>query len=232
MRYFGVCFSLFVVACATEVTQDIPTEGEDPGGSGGSSAQGGSAAQGGSSSSTSGTGTGAKAGSGTSAFGGSASTGGTGSSGSASTGGKGGAGGAGGAGTGGKASGGSAGASAGGSASGGKGGAGGAGMGGTTAGGTGGTAAGGSSAGSPPVGTGDCAGTPAFELGSGSKYALNAAVVAVCSGGTPCTLAMPPLTAGKTYEFKCKDQYNCGAQDPGKTNWSQPPWVVSKACEE
>lgn len=115
-----------------------------------------------------------------------------------------------------------------GKASGGSGGkAGSGGSGGKATGGSAGT--GGSSAGSGPIGTGSCADTPAFVLNT--KYALNAKVFASCSGGTPCTSAMPPLANGKSYEFKCLDEFNCGGQNPGTTNWSQPPWAVTQACE-
>jgi hypothetical protein len=62
-------------------------------------------------------------------------------------------------------------------------------------------------------------------------YATGAKVVATCNGGTPCTLAKPPGQNGKTYEFSCVDMYNCGSQDPGMTNWAQPPWQMTKACE-
>jgi hypothetical protein len=67
--------------------------------------------------------------------------------------------------------------------------------------------------------------------GPATKYAKDAKVVATCSTGTPCTQAQPPLQTGKSYEFNCLDQYNCGTQDPGTTNWAQPPWAVTKACE-
>ena len=62
-------------------------------------------------------------------------------------------------------------------------------------------------------------------------YTAGTKVVAMCSGGTPCTLAKPAGQNGKTYEFSCSDQFNCGAQNPGTTNWSQPPWQMTKACE-
>jgi len=75
------------------------------------------------------------------------------------------------------------------------------------------------------------AGTAAFAAGSGDKYMVGAKVTAVCSGGTPCTQASPAGASGKTYEFSCLDRYNCGTQDPGKTNWSTPPWQLSQACE-
>jgi hypothetical protein len=77
---------------------------------------------------------------------------------------------------------------------------------------------------------GSCSGTAAFAVGAGNKYDTAAKVVAVCSGGTPCTLATPAGAAGKTYEFSCLDKYNCGTQDPGTTNWAQPPWQLTKAC--
>ena len=124
-------------------------------------------------------------------------------------------------GSGGKATGGSGGKASGGTSSGGNAGTGGKG----TAGSAG---SGGGSAGSGEIGTGSCADTPAFKVGT---YALNAKVFATCNGGTPCTLPKPPLTNGKSYEFKCTDQYNCGGQDPGTTNWGQPPWAVTQACE-
>ena len=81
------------------------------------------------------------------------------------------------------------------------------------------------------VGSGSCDGTAAFAAGSGDKYMVGAKVTAVCSGGTPCTQASPAGASGKTYEFSCLDRYNCGTQDPGKTNWSTPPWQLSQACE-
>ncbi len=64
-----------------------------------------------------------------------------------------------------------------------------------------------------------------------TKYALGAKVVATCNGGTPCTLAKPAGQNGKSYEFSCTDQYNCGGQDPATTNWAQPPWQMTKACD-
>ncbi len=218
MRYAGVWVPVLLVACATEVNDDVPTPG-DSAGSGGTA---GSAPAGGTGSTSGGsTGGSSKAGSSANAFGGAASTGG--SAGASSTAGTAGAGTAG-AGTAGAGTAGTAGATGGAGA-----GAGGAGAGGTAGGSAG---AGGGTAGSPPVGTGDCAGTPAFVKGATDKYALDAKVIAVCAGGTPCINAMPPLAAGKTYEFKCVNQYNCGGEDPGSTNWSQPPWAASKACEE
>jgi hypothetical protein len=81
------------------------------------------------------------------------------------------------------------------------------------------------------VGTGSCAGTDAFMMGMGNKYAMGAKVVATCNGGTPCTLAQPAGEKGKMYEFSCTDMYNCGTQDPATTNWAQPPWQLTKACE-
>jgi len=220
VRFLGVLVPLAIAACATEVTETPPDGGsagtggpQGGGGAGGSVSTGGKsgAGQSGSSSSTAGTGI--------SAFGGTSTSGGSGSGGSgtagSSSGGTAGTSAGGTAGSGGKATGGTAGSSAGGSggASGGSGGAGG-------------------SAGSTPVGSGSCADTPAFVAGDGSKYAKDATVFAVCNGGTPCTLAKPPLTDGKTYEFKCLDQYNCGKENPGTTNWGMPPWVATKACEE
>ncbi len=215
-------------ACATEVTPD-PIDGggqgaEAGGGSAGTSPTGGVPAstggEGGSKAPTGGTG---------SAFGGTASTGGA-AAGSSSQGGAG-------SGSGGASTAGSAGTSGGGGGSGGSAaGSGGSGTAGTVgaAGSSGAAGAGGSagSGGSGPVGSGDCEGTEPFMAGSGSKYAKDALVVAVCAGGTPCLMAMPPLTDGKTYEFKCLDQFNCGGQNPGTTNWSQPPWSVTKACED
>lgn len=169
------------------------------------------------------------AGTGLMAFGGTASTGGTGSAGAAS-GGKAGSTGAGGMNTAGTGTGGTGTAGAGGKATGGTGGSGSAGMSGS--GGKGGTGSGGTgTAGSGPIGTGTCAGTAAWASGAGNKYAKDAKVTAVCNDGTPCTLAQPPLTKGKTYEFKCLDEYNCGGQDPGSTNWAQPPWAATKLCE-
>lgn len=85
---------------------------------------------------------------------------------------------------------------------------------------TGGASSGGS------VGAGDCEGVDFFELGTGSEYAQGDTVVATCSGGTPCA----GLEDGEDYEFTCLDQYNCGSQDPGTTNWSVPPWEVVQAC--
>jgi len=171
------------------------------------------------------------AGTGVMAFGGTANTGGTGSAGAAS-GGKAGSTGAGGMNTAGAGTGGTATAGAGGKATGGAGGSGSGGMSGSSSGGKGGTGSGGAgTAGSGPVGTGSCAGTAAWAAGAGDKYAKDAKVTAVCNDGTPCTLAQPPLTKGKTYEFKCLDQYNCGGQDPGSTNWGQPPWEATKLCE-
>ncbi len=76
------------------------------------------------------------------------------------------------------------------------------------------------------VGSGDCAGVDGFVLGGGSDYAEGATVVSTCAGGTPCA----GLSDGEMYEFSCIDQYNCGTQDPGKTNWSDPPWEVVQAC--
>lgn len=222
VRFLGVLVPLAIAACATEVTETPPDDGsagtggpQGGGGAGGSASTGGKSGAGQSGSSSSTAGTGISAFGGTSTSGGS-SSGGSGTAGSSSGGTAGtSAGGTSTAGSGGKATGGSSGSSAGGSggASGGSGGAGG-------------------SAGSTPVGTGSCADTPAFVAGDGSKYAKDALVFAVCKGGTPCTLAKPPLTDGKTYEFKCLDQYNCGKENPGTTNWGMPPWVATKACEE
>jgi hypothetical protein len=76
------------------------------------------------------------------------------------------------------------------------------------------------------VGTGDCVGVDGFVLGTGNAYAMGDTVVATCAGGTPCA----GLDAGESYEFTCLDQYNCGTQNPGTTNWSDPPWEVVQAC--
>lgn len=112
----------------------------------------------------------------------------------------------------------------GGQASAGSGGRSSAGAGGKATGGSGGAPSGGA------LGTGDCDGVAAFAVGASTKYALDAKVVATCTVGTPCTLEQPPLQTGKVYEFSCKDQFNCGGQDPGTTNWAQPPWKVTRAC--
>lgn len=97
---------------------------------------------------------------------------------------------------------------------------GGAGTGGTS---TGGASTGGSATGGT-VGTGDCAGVEQFVAGASTKYAQGAKVVDECATSIPCT--------GKSglHEFTCNDQYNCGGQDPGTTNWSQSPWLLSKEC--
>lgn len=219
-----VTVALMLTACATGVTQDLPDEEGGGGGSAGMVSEGGTPSSAGKTS-TGTSGTLATAGTTTTnAFGGTATTAGS-SSGGKATGGSGGsgAGTAGSGSTGGKASGGSGGAStagSGGKASGGSGGS------------TGSSGASGSggSGGSVVVGTGSCDGTAAFVAGTGNKYAKGAKVTDVCMGGTPCTLAMPAGTTGKTYEFSCLDQYNCGAQDPGSTNWSQPPWQLTTAC--
>jgi hypothetical protein len=215
---------LLLAACATGVTQDLPQEEVTEGGAAGSTYGGAPVIPaGGKASGTAGTG----GNPGSTAFGGSAST----------------------AGSAGKASGGAAGAA--GSAGASHAGTGGslptAGSGGTTSGGTttGGTGTGGkagcSSGGAAgaagtagaagSVATGSCTGTAAFVLGAGNKYAVGAKVVATCKGGTPCTLAKPAAETGKSYEFSCTDMYNCGTQDPATTNWSTPPWQLSKACE-
>jgi hypothetical protein len=212
-RSFGVLVSLWAIACATEVSSVEPDpdgQGAEPnGGSGGSVDTGGKPPTSGSSGSSSTAGT-------VAAFGGTVSTGGSSSAGTS-------AGGNAGSGTGGTAT-----AGSGGSATGGGGG-----TAGTSAGGKGGTGGSGGSStgggGSPPVGTGSCADTPAYVKGT---YALNTLVFATCNGGTPCTKPMPALTSGKTYEFKCLDQYNCGNENPGSTNWTDPPWQATKACEE
>jgi hypothetical protein len=211
-----------LIACAQAVSQDfVDDEGE---GASGPNTGGTIASDGGKSNSTGGkTGsvpTAGKGGTSTQAFGGTSTTGGTdtgeggegtGGSGGGSTGGSGGQASAGGSGgSGGKSSGGSAGT-----------------------GGTAGSSGSGGSGGTGQVGTGDCAGTPVFEAGAATKYAKDALVVAVCMGGTTCTQEVPPLTQGKQYEFKCVDEYNCGRTEtnPATTNWSTPPWKVTRACE-
>jgi hypothetical protein len=212
---------LLFAACATGVTQDLPNE-EVGGGSTAGSTSGGApvATEGGKSSGTAGKGGSSPV---ANPFGGSAST----------------------AGTGGKASGGAAGTtgSAGVSNGGSSGSPASAGSGGTSSAGTGsggkaGSGSGGASAGAAgttgsagAVGTGSCTGTAAFAVGAGNKYAMGAKVVATCNGGTPCTLAKPAGQNGKSYEFSCMDMYNCGTQDPATTNWAQPPWQMTKACE-
>jgi len=217
-RSASVVLPLYLVACATAVTQDLdeePAEGEPPSSGSGGMAGSTTISEGGKAGST----TTGKAGSGSIAFGGSATSGGAGT-----------------AGTGGKASGGSAGSSSagsGGKASGGSGGAS-AGSGGTGSGGKAGSNAGGSAGAGGTgvvVGTGSCSGTPAFALGASTKYAAGAKVVATCNGGTPCSLAKPAGQNGKQYEFSCTDQYNCGGQDPAISNWAQPPWNLTKVCE-
>ncbi|HYJ07448.1 MAG TPA: hypothetical protein VEX18_00525 [Polyangiaceae bacterium] len=193
-----------LIACATGVRQDLVDSDEE-----GSSGSGGSLTNGG----TSG-GNPAKAGGSSMSGTGPKAFGGTGTSGGKGGGGAGGAVGQPSGGSGGSASG------SGGSASGGK-----AGSGGSSGSGSGGS-------GGAPVGPGDCSGTPVWSLGAGTKYAADEKVVATCDGGTPCTQAQPPLEDGKAYEFKCLDQFNCGGVDPGSTNWSDPPWEATKACEE
>jgi hypothetical protein len=210
---------LLLAACATGVTQDLPDEDMTGAGTGGSSSGGAPVApEGGKSSGTAGKGGSAVA----NPFGGSAST--AGSAGKAS------GGAAGTTGSAGVSNGGSGGSLAG-AGSGGS-------SGGTSSGGKAGSSTGGASAGSAgttgaagAVGTGSCTGTAAFAVGAGNKYAVGAKVVATCNGGTPCTLAKPAGQNGKMYEFSCTDMYNCGTQDPATTNWAQPPWQMSKACE-
>jgi hypothetical protein len=209
-----VTVALLLTACATGVTQDLPDEEGSAGstGSGGSVTDGGTPSTAGKPAGSSGSVS--AAGMTANPFGGTGNTAGKSSGGASGSGGAN-AGGVSSAGSGGKATAGSSGTS-----TGGKGGSGGA----------AGASGSGGSGGSVVVGTGSCEGTAAFELGAGNKYAANAKVVAVCMGGTPCTLANPAGTAGMTYEFSCTDQYNCGGQDPGKTNWAQPPWQLTKAC--
>jgi hypothetical protein len=207
-----------LVACAQAVSQDfVDDEGGAASGPGAGSA---GVSSGGKTNSTGGkTGTAptaGKGGTGTQAFGGTSTTGGTDAGeGGEDTGGSGGGSTAGSSASGGKASGGSGGnASAG-------------------AGGTGGSSGSGGGGGTGQVGTGDCAGTPVFEAGAQTKYAIGALVVAVCMGGTTCTLEKPPLTQGKQYEFECLDAFNCGRADtnPATTNWAVPCWKVTRACE-
>jgi hypothetical protein len=213
-RLSVVTVGLALAACATGVTPELIDEAPTDGDGGGAGTTSGGKTTGGPA---------GMAGMVTNAFGGTATTGGKSSGGASGSAGSGGASNAG-TGSGGKAAGGSAGASSAGTGSGGKA------MGGTSSGGAAGTTGSGGSGGSVVVGSGSCSGTATFAVGLGTKYAANAKVVAVCMGGTPCTLAMPAGTAGKMYEFSCLDQYNCGGQDPGTTNWGQPPWQLTKAC--
>ena len=46
------------------------------------------------------------------------------------------------------------------------------------------------------------------------------------------TQAQPPLVTGKPYELKCLDTYNCNTQDPGTTNWADPPWARPKPANK
>jgi hypothetical protein len=192
-----------LIACATGVRQDLVDSDEE-----GSSGSGGSLTNGGMSGGTSAKAGGTSmSGTGPKAFGGTSTSGGKGGGGAGGT-------------SGGQPSAGSGGSAAGngGSASGGKAGSGG--------------SSGSGGSGGAPVGPGDCSGTPVWSPGAGTKYAADEKVVATCDGGTPCTQAQPPLEDGKAYEFKCLDQFNCGGVDPGSTNWSDPPWEATKACEE
>lgn len=222
-RSASLVLPLYLAACATAVTQDLsdqePTEEGGSTGSGGSGTGGMAGSPTTSDGGKSGSSTG-KAGSAANPFGGTATSAGTGSGGSSAGGASAGSSSSG---SGGKAGSGSGGASAG------------SGNAGTSSGGKAGSGSGGSSAGTGGtgvvVGTGDCAGTPAFVLGASTKYAAGAKVVATCNGGTPCTLAKPAGQNGKQYEFSCKDMYNCGGQDPATTNWAQPPWELTKVCE-
>jgi hypothetical protein len=209
IRALILMFPTVLVACATAVSQDLIDD--DDGHSTGAvstSGKGGVTSKAGNS-----TGGKASGGTGTQAFGGTATKGGDTSEGGEESGGGGGgvtagSGGEAGGGSAGKASGGSAGSSSG-----------------------GGGAGGGGGSGGTPVGSGDCADTPLFQVGPATKYAKMDKVVSTCTVGTPCTLANPPGVSGKQYEFSCLDEYNCGTQDPGSTNWSQPPWQMTKACE-
>lgn len=204
LRRLGFFVPVTLVACATGIRQDLIDSDEE----GGSSGSGGSLPNGGTPPNTAGSsakaGSSSMSGTGPKAFGGTSSSGGKGGGGAGGT-------------SGGQPSAGSGGSAAGssGSASGGKGGSGGSG-----------------GSGGAPVGPGDCSGTPVWSLGAGTKYEADEKVVATCDGGTPCTQAQPPLEDGKAYEFKCLDQFNCGGVDPGSTNWSDPPWEATKACEE
>lgn len=206
-RRLGFFIPVTLLACATGVRQDL-VDSDDEGfaGSGGSLPNGGTPSNGGSSAKA---GSSSMSGTGPKAFGGTATSGGSGGSAGEATGG------GSSAGSGGK---GGSGGSGGGSAGGGRGGSGGSG------GGSGGS-------GGSPVGPGDCSDTAVWSMGAGSKYAAGATVVATCNGGTPCTQAQPPLEDGAAYEFECTDQFNCGLVDPGSTNWSDPPWAATKACE-
>lgn len=208
----AVTYALAFAACATPTTPTLDDQGgggdhpdETMAGTAGTGGAGKAGAGG------AGSNAGGKAGSGSGGAG--AGSGGAmpGGAGNNSGAGKGGAG-AGGAGNGGGVSG-SGGAGAGGGGSGGKGGSGG-------SGGSGGQA------------TGSCAGIAPFVAGTNTKYALDARVTAVCNGGTPCTQHQPPGQNGKTYEFKCLDQYNCGNQDPATNNWAVPPWDIVQECTQ
>ena len=209
-RHLGLLAPVVLVACATAVTEDLSDDegsGADAGTGGLVSAGGKVAGTGGKSGSAS---TSGGAGSGPKAFGGSATSGGNDGEAGETSGGSGGSS----SGSGGQATAGSAGTPSGGSS----------GAAGAAGGGSGGSAG-------SPVGTGSCSSTPLFAMGPSTKYAKDAKVVDVCSGGTPCTQAQPALENGKSYEFSCLDEYNCGVVDPGTTNWAIPPWAVSKACE-
>lgn len=74
---------------------------------------------------------------------------------------------------------------------------------------------------------GVCAGVDPFVPGLGHKYALDDTVIAMCAGGTLCA----ELIDGEPYEFTCLDQYNCGTQNPGTSDWSDPPWAVVRLCD-
>jgi hypothetical protein len=203
LRRLGLFVPITLIACATGVRQDLVDSDEE-----GSSGSGGSLTNGGMSGGTSAKAGGTSmSGTGPKAFGGTSTSGGKGGGGAGGT-------------SGGQPSAGSGGSAAGngGSASGGKAGSGG--------------SSGSGGSGGAPVGPGDCSGTPVWSSGAGTKYAADEKVVATCDGGTPCTQAQPPLEDGKAYEFKCLDQFNCGGVDPGSTNWSDPPWEATKACEE
>jgi len=83
------------------------------------------------------------------------------------------------------------------------------------------------SSGGAPVGTGSCEGVPIWSNGvSDDSVATCTAMSQVCiqTGGE----------VGKTYKFTCTVDHkpNCGTQDPGSTNWADPPWAVVEECVE
>lgn len=98
------------------------------------------------------------------------------------------------------------------------------GSGGGSGGATGGSTSGG---GGTSVGTGSCADIPLFASWTVSdQYAA-----ATCNGGTPCTQGSG--TAGQQYKFECTASHkpNCQGENPGTTNWGDPPWTLIEACE-